>query len=106
MMRIRQAHGTSWRDPRQPGTRHWQSTSVSYGFPGWALLIWWPLVPFALMFWAACWLLLAELWLCAEFYVLAVSGVYVLVRIASHHGRAADITLTRLAFGLRAVALR
>jgi len=67
--------GESWQG--RNGRRYWVSYPLlPFGCLGVVLL------PFALMFWAACWLLLAELWLCVEFYVLAISGVYVLIRWA------------------------
>jgi hypothetical protein len=72
-IRIRQTAGTSW-PGCQPGVRHWQSASVSYGLWGcglglfgaaiWYLVIW----PF----------LLGPLWLTAEFYLLGATGALVL----------------------------
>lgn len=74
---IREGRGTSWRDPSQPGTRHYRSTSVSYrlgfgllGYGAGSLLI----LPFLLMWW----LLLAELWLTVEVYAVGISAIIVL----------------------------
>jgi len=45
------------------------------------------LFPFILGAWAAFWLLAAELWLCAEFWIAAVSGAVVLCQLAERQGR-------------------
>jgi hypothetical protein len=94
-VRIRETAGTSWRDPRYPGTRHWRSTSVSYG-AGWGLTGFLVIGPFLLLWW----LLLAELWLTAETVLITVTGVAVLVVLALRQARPGDVRLTRLRFGL------
>lgn len=74
-MRIRQTAGTSWRDPRQPGVRHWRSTSVSAGLDEWVLgWIAWHLViwPFFLL----------PLWLSAECCIVLASGLSVVAEWA------------------------
>lgn len=105
-IRVRETRGTSWRGA-EPGTRHYRSTSVSYGggtylagLGAWAFLV----LPFMLMWWC----LLIELWLCAEVLLLAVTGVPVIAAVTRERGRARDITLTRArwhlyAFGLKGV---
>lgn len=103
MIRIRETYGTSWRG-RQPGTRHWRSTSVS--FPLWISVLWWPFVPFVLFFWALFWLLAGELWLVAEVLLLVISGVLVLADLATKRARPAQITLTRLWAGLTIFDIR
>jgi hypothetical protein len=98
-VRIRESYGTSWRDPRTPGTRRWRSTSVSYGFGTWFLGrgLWGLFVlPFALLWY----LLLAELWLCAEAVLLTVSGVLTGVALARRQIRFADVRVTGLRYGL------
>lgn len=97
-IRVRETYGTSWRGTR-PGTRHWRSTSVSYGLGTWFLghgL--WTLfaLPFALLWW----LLLAELWLCAEAVLLVVSGVLTGYALARRQVRFADVTVTGLRYHL------
>ena len=67
-MRIRETRGTSWRGS-QPGTRHWRSESVTYGFWGGLFIL------LGLLFWI-------PLWLEIEIYAMAVSGVVVLIRWA------------------------
>lgn len=98
-VRVRETYGTSWRDSRRPGTRHWRSTSVSFGLGTyllgrglWGLFI----LPFALLWW----LLLAELWLSAEFLLLAVSGVLTGYALARRQVRFADVTVTGLRYHL------
>jgi hypothetical protein len=100
-VRIRETAGTSWRDPRYPGTRHWRSTSVSYG-AGWGLAGFLVIGPFLALWW----LLLAELWLAAESVLITVTGVAVLVALARKEARPGDVTLTRLRFGLAMVDLK
>lgn len=76
-IRIRETYGTSWRGTR-PGTRHWRSTSVSFGLGSyllgygiWSLFV----IPLIVMWW----LLLAEVWLVAEVYAAGISGIVVLI---------------------------
>ena len=52
--------------------------------------------PFILGAWAAFWLLAAELWLCAEFWIAAVSSAVVLCQLAERQGRPRDVTIRRL----------
>jgi hypothetical protein len=66
------------------------------GLGGWAVFV----LPFAFVWW----LLLAELWLCAEAVLLAVSGILVLADLARRQIRFADITVMRLRWGLFVVA--
>ena len=54
------------------------------------------LFPFILGAWAAFGLLAAELWLCAEFWIAAVSGAVVLCPLAERQGRPRDATIRRL----------
>ena len=100
-VRIRETAGTSWRDQRQPSTRHWRSTSVSYG-AGWGLLGLAVIAPF----WLLWWMLLLEVWLAAEAVLITVSGVAVLVVLALRQARPGDVRLIRLRFGLVMVDLR
>ena len=102
--RIRETRGTSWRDPHQPGTRHWRSTSVSFslwtwlaGFGAWAVIVF----PFALLWW----LLLAEVWIGAEALLILVTGVLAAVAVAGD-AKLSDVTFTRLRFGLFMVNVR
>jgi hypothetical protein len=100
-VRIRETAGTSWRDPRQPGTRHWRSTSVSYG-AGWGLLGLVFIGPFLVLWW----MLLLELWLAAESVLITVTGVAVLAVLVLRQARPRDVRLTWLRFGLVMVDLR
>jgi hypothetical protein len=97
-VRVRESYGTSWRGP-SPGTRHWRSTSVSYGFGGWFLGygLWSLFIfPFVLCWW----MLLMALWIDAEAVLLIVSGVLTGVALARRQIRFADITVTGLRWGL------
>jgi hypothetical protein len=100
-VRIRETAGTSWRDPRHPGTRHWRSTSVSYG-AGWGLLGFLVVAPF----WLLWWMLLLELWLSAECVLITVTGIAVLAVLVLRQARPGDVTLTRLRWGLVMVDLK
>ncbi len=104
-VRIRETAGTSWRDPRHPGTRHWRSTSVSYGAGWWLLgLGAWAFIaaPFLILWW----MILAELWLAAESVIFLVTGIAVLAVLALRQARPGDVRLTRLRWGLWMVDLR
>lgn len=98
-VRIRETAGTSWRDPRYPGTRHWRSTSVSYG-AGWYALGW--LIRYGIV-WP---FLLIWLWLAVECAVILVTGILALAVVAARGARLSDLTLTRLRWGLVMIDLR
>ena len=84
-------YGTSW-PGRRPGTRHWvPAPLMPFGILGLTLF------PFILGAWAAFWLLAAELWLRAEFWIAAVSGAVALCQLAERQGRPRDVTIRRLA---------
>ena len=103
-VRVRETCGTSWPDQRHPGTRHWRSTSVSYGLFTWlaGLGAWAVIVfPFALLWW----LLLAEVWIGAEALLILVTGVLAAVAVAGD-AKLSDVTFTRLRFGLFMVNVR
>lgn len=103
-LRIRESAGTSWPGPRHPGTRHWRSTSVSYG-PAFLVL---GLLGacFLLPLWFLWKVLLLEAWLAAEAVLLAVTAVLAAVALARKETRLPDLTLTRLGWGLRMVDVR
>lgn len=67
MIRFRETRGRSWRGS-QPGTREWESRSVSYGL--FCRLSW--------LFCAGVWYLAFPLWLAAELCMLAASALVVL----------------------------
>lgn len=98
-VRVRETVGTSWPDPGRPGTRHWRSVSVSAG-GGWLLAAW------VLRYFIAWPLFLGPLWLVAEFWIVAVTGLIVAAALARRQARWADVTLTRLRFGLLMADLR
>lgn len=103
-IRVRETYGTSWRGT-QPGTRHWRSTSVSYGlgtgllgFGVWSLFI----LPFILLWW----LLLAEVWVCAEMLLLAVTVIIAVIALARREIGFADLMVTPLRYHLFAIGLK
>lgn len=103
-VRVCETYGTSWPDQRHPGTRHWRSTSVSFGgawllgFGFWGLFI----LPFAVLWW----MLLAELWLCAEFLLLAVTGLLAIGALIFREAKPADLTVTWFRWRLFAIGLK
>jgi hypothetical protein len=66
-VRFRQAAGTSWQDPRQPGTWHWRSSSVRYGLG--------TLVARGIFRW----LVAYPVWFYVELYVMLISGTDLLI---------------------------
>lgn len=74
-MRFRETWGSSWRDPRVPGTRHWRSHSVYFG--------WWD------AFWLLAWwlflvIIVAPLWLELELCFLLASLIWLLIAWLAH----------------------
>lgn len=103
-IRVRETYGTSWRGTR-PGTRHWRSTSVSFGLGSyllgygiWSLFV----IPLIVMWW----LLLAELWVCAEMLLLTVSLIVVAVLLAQRRIGLADLALIPVGWRLFAIGTR
>ncbi len=90
-------YGESW-PGRRPGTRRW----ISFPLSGPVLL----LLPVAVLWWLGFWGIIGMIWLCAEACVLAVSALLVIIDLSRRMGHPRDITLQRLAWGLRAVVLR
>ncbi len=68
-------YGTSW-PGRQPGVRHWRSSSMGLWF-GWLGLGLLGGAFLHLVLWS---FMLAPMWLSIEFYVLGISGLIVLAR--------------------------
>jgi hypothetical protein len=87
-MRFRETRGTSWRGAN-PGTRHWQSSSVSYGlgtgfiFAGFRLIF----IGLLISFWY-------PTWMAIEMCVFPVSLGIALIRASGTH-RALGIGRTR-----------
>jgi hypothetical protein len=85
--------GESW--TARNGHRRWISMSLGtylLGFGCWSVLV----LPFAALWW----LVLAELWVCAEALLLAVTGGLVLLDLARRVIRLSDVTVARLRWGL------
>jgi hypothetical protein len=80
--------GESW--TARDGRRRWISMGIGGGV--WTL--------FALPFVLCWWLLLAELWVCAEALLLAVTGIVAVVGVARREVGLGDVTLTWLRYGL------
>jgi hypothetical protein len=90
-MRVRETRGMSRRGP-EPGSRQWQSTTVSYKTHGCLLL--------------PVWALLAVLWVYAEVGLLTVSALAMLIALALRDVRPADVTVVTVRWGLHAVWMR
>jgi hypothetical protein len=98
--------GESW--TTRNGHRRWVSVSLGtylFGSLGFCLgrgLRGLFLLPFAVAWWC----LLAELWVCAEVLLLAVSGGLVLADLARRVIRPADVTVTPLRWGLLVIDVK
>jgi hypothetical protein len=85
--------GESW--TARNGHRRWISMSLGtylLGFGCWSVLA----LPFACLWWVV----LAELWVCAEALLLAVTGGLVLLDLARRVIRFSDVTVTGQRWGL------
>jgi hypothetical protein len=60
------------------------------------------LLPFAVTWW----LLLAELWVCAEMLLVTVTGGLALLAVLRREARPADVTVMRLRWGLFQIGLK
>ncbi|HEY2088629.1 MAG TPA: hypothetical protein VGH54_21740 [Mycobacterium sp.] len=94
-------------------TRNGHRRTVSAGLGTWLLAIlayctargligFFVILPAALML--GC--LLAELWVCAAIVLFTVTGAVAVIAVARHEAKAADLTFTRLRWGLVIVGLR
>ena len=96
-MRYSESWGKSWRDPRQPGTRHWRGHRVSVGF-GWVMLgeavKWLVIIPIAFLVWAA-----------FEVCALVCSALVALVAMAMYRLGPDHLRITRWA-GLHFIYLK
>ena len=85
--------GESW--TARNGHRRWVSMPLHDLLIGWGVL-----AVFVLPFWLLWWLVLAELWLAAECVLILLSGILVIIDLARRQAKPADVTLTRLRWGL------
>jgi hypothetical protein len=86
MIRFRETRGTSWRDSRQPGTRHWRSRSVSYGLFGWLLSV---------IGWVIIWSFIFVPWLALQIGLLAASAILAVVFMAIYHRGLSSVHVVR-----------
>lgn len=91
--------GESWQ--ARNGHRRWVSMPLHdllFAWGAWAVFV----LPFLFLWW----LLLAELWLAAEFLLLLVTAILVAGVLATGGAGFGDVKLTRLRFGLWMIDVR
>jgi hypothetical protein len=83
------------------GLGTWVAGSLALCF-GRGIVIGVCVLPFVLAWWC----LLGELWLCAAIVLFTVTGAVAALAVARHEARPADLTFTRLRWGLVIVGLK